>query len=58
MQTPEQIIEELNEIKTTDSESAHITADRLILDYLRSIGHEQAAKAWERAEERCGFWYA
>lgn len=42
-----------------DQECAHSVADKALLKFLRDIGHEDVADAFELASERCGgFWYA
>ena len=57
-ETVEQVIFELNSLTDDDPERAHGQAEDLLLDYLKSEGHEDVADAFNRAVSRCGFWYA
>ena len=41
-----------------DIEADHGTADKALCDAIRDLGHGDLADAWERACDRCGFWYA
>jgi hypothetical protein len=42
----------------SDEEAAHGTADDLLIEFLREIGYEDVADAYEAARDRVGFWYA
>jgi len=48
----------LNAIPAGDNEAAHGQADYILLAVLRGNNLEEVAKAWEKACERCKFWYA
>lgn len=58
MTEKEQAIELLDSLTPGDPEVAHSTADDILLMFLKESGHGGVAKAWERANERIGFWYA
>ena len=50
-------IENLNNLNE-DPEESHMDADELLASYLRSIGEDEVADAYDRAHLRIGFWYA
>lgn len=55
--TPEQAIKALSNLPE-DTEEAHSTADRILLEVLRSHGLGEVANAFELARDDVGFWYA
>ncbi len=54
----DQACEELNALTSADPESAHGEADDVVMEVLRLHNLSHVADAFERASERCGFWYA
>lgn len=57
--TSDQAIFLLNELKkSVDKEDAHGQADKILLEFLRSNGHEEVAKTYEKVRDKVGFWYA
>ena len=45
--------------KFIDNETIHTRADEVLLEFLKSNGHEEVAEAWEKLDNDCGgFWYA
>ena len=51
-------VRELNGINTDDPEAAHGMADEILLRYLRAIGHERVADAYDQVVERARWWGA
>jgi hypothetical protein len=41
-----------------DPEQAHITADRILLYFLKTNGYDDLAEAYESTRERIGFFYS
>ena len=57
--TKDEAIAALDQIdERGDTEHDHAVADQILVEFLRANGHPEVADAWERAEERAGFWYA
>jgi len=61
--TESEAIQELMDIKTLyyenrDVEMAHIEADRILLEFLETNGHEKVASAFVIQRDLIGFWYA
>ena len=55
----EQIAQELDAMpQHGDEEILHGDADKLLCEALRLSGARKVADAFERAQERVGFWYA
>lgn len=54
----ERAVDELAHLDPGDPEAAHNRADDVLCMYLRATGSRAVAEAFERARERCGFWYA
>ena len=52
--TIEEAVAKLDALEKYDAESAHIAAD----DVLLLMVPPEVREAWERAQERIGFWYA
>ena len=48
----------LEEIDTSDRETAHIDADAAILYYLKVSGARRLAEAYEDLENKVGFYFA
>jgi len=48
----------LDHIEPGDNEQAHATADDLLVAAISQAGYPGIARAFERARERVGFWYA
>ena len=51
-------LETLRSLHTGDAEVAHSEADKVLLGFLREIGHRAVADAFEDARSRLGFYYA
>ena len=51
-------IDRLGGLNRDDPEIAHADADKILLDFLREIGHGEVADVWEGAQRGIGFWYA
>ena len=57
--TKKEAIDVLNNLNEAgDTEDSHMVADDVLCAALRNLGHADLADAWERARDRCGFWYA
>jgi len=52
------VINAINDLTGDDPEIAHGTAEDIIMNYLRHEGYSELADAFDRAVDRCGFWYA
>jgi len=48
----------LGELDDSDTEQAHIDADRILCNFLRSRGHGDVAAAFEKARKDHRFYYA
>jgi len=49
----------LESLKDDTPHEAHVDADAILIQFLRDIGYEDVADAWERLEENVGgFWYS
>lgn len=55
---PESAVELLDKLGRGDPEASHGDAEDIVLGVLRYAGHEAVADAFERARDRCDFWYA
>lgn len=55
--TPEAIAL-LGKLDDSDTEQAHLDADRILCNFLRSQGHGDVAAAFEKARKDHGFYYA
>ena len=55
--TQDEAIEKMKQLPT-DAEGAHILADRILLDFLRSNGFGALADAHDALHKRVGFLYA
>lgn len=51
-------IAQLEAMTGDDPEADHGLADEILLRRLRALGDSKVVAAYERAQERCGFWYA
>ena len=51
-------VDMLNALDNGDPESAHVTADDILCQFLRELGYIDAANAYDEACYRVGFWYA
>jgi hypothetical protein len=59
MMDMESAVKKLNAMDNgDDQEIAHCEAENVLTEYLREIGHEAIADAFEAARDRVGFWYA
>lgn len=56
--TKQEAIDKLNALTGDDQESDHIDADRILVQMLNETEFKEVADAWNRADERVGFWYA
>lgn len=56
--TPQEAIEQLNDLADHDPEVAHSEADSILIAALRSNGLSEVADAWDACCRRVGFWYA
>lgn len=41
-----------------DTELQHSEAEEILCGFLRDVGYEEVASAFEEARDRCDFWYA
>jgi hypothetical protein len=51
-------IQRLEDLSCIDPAHSHLIADQILLETLRLEGLGDVADAYERAEERVGFWYS
>lgn len=56
--TIDEAIEKLNSLTDDDPEVAHVTADKILCDFLRAHGFGAVADVFDAADTRVGFWYA
>lgn len=57
--TKDMAVQLLDALTDGDPESAHIDAEEILMKFLRATDEGEAvANAFERAQERVGFWYA
>ena len=56
--TAKEAVEKLNALTNEDPETAHVDAEDIVLELLRTTGFKDVAKAYKAAIDRCGFWYA
>ena len=57
--TREEFIDWLNSKSKGDNEEAvHYDADLKMIEYLKSIGEDEVARAFKECRRRVGFWYA
>lgn len=56
--TKDEAIALLDGLTDADPESAHGHADGALVSFLRHLGHDDVADAFDRACHRVGFWYA
>lgn len=56
--TKEEYVEQLNKLTYYDQEVSHAEADDLLVAALRDAGWGEVADAYEKAQDRVGFWYA
>ena len=56
--TRDEVCDALRQLRDTDPEGSHLAADKLIIDYLKSIGEEAVAEAYDETWELIGFWFA
>jgi len=54
----DEAIKALNALPEHDAEAAHVDADNILTNFLRYIGYEDVADAFDDACSRIGFWYA
>jgi len=55
----ESAVNKLNVMKVgDDAEIVHFVAEEVLTEYLRYIGHNAVADAFDAARDRVGFWYA
>jgi hypothetical protein len=53
--TPEEALAKLTELQASrDYEDSHITADEILCDLLKSLGHQEVVDAFNKLEK----WYA
>lgn len=51
-------VQRLDSLEIGDPEQTHSSAEEILKDALRDLDVEEIAKAFHRAHDRCGFWYA
>lgn len=54
----DKIIKTLNEIEPGDSEVAHLEAEFTMCEFVKALGHEDVAAAYEDCKKRVNFQYA
>lgn len=55
-----EIVRQLDELPADDANYSHQEAEKLLLAYLKNANHggAEVVRAYLRAKERVGFWYA
>ena len=51
-------VKHLDEMEYKDPEIQHGEAEEILCKLLRDLGYGDASDAFDRAQERIGFWYA
>ena len=58
MTPAQEAVAKLQALSPEYPDTEHIEAEKILCEFIRTIGHADVADAFEAARRRVGFWYA